>query len=394
MMVTFTFVEISILPGIGVYFMIHLNTDWLYILFVALVVCAGIQLVYYWMFFRRLAFFKSQERNAPNQPVSIVICAKNEAIRLRKYLTAVLEQAYPQYEVIVVNDCSWDESSEYLEEMAKQYPHLKVVEIKEQEKYRHGKKFALTLGIKAAKYDLLLMTDADCLPVSKNWLSLMQRNFVPGTEIVLGYGAYQKAPGFLNRLIRYDTFAIAVQYLSAAVGHGAYMGVGRNLSYRKSVFFRSKGFAKHNHILSGDDDLFVNENTTKENTMIEISPESFTVSEPKTTFSSWFAQKRRHMSTAKHYKFSHQLMLLINSLSLFMFFALFITLLVLQYDWRILLSLYGILIITRFPIVFMNGKKLNEKDLVWMYPLLEFMHAFLQPVFYIANLVSKQKSWK
>ncbi len=374
--------------------MIHFTTDWIVVLFALLIVSAGIQLVYYWLFFRRLAFFKLNDRNAGNEPVSIVICAKNEAIRLRKYLPAVLEQAYPQYEVIVVNDCSWDESADFLEQLLKQYMHLKVVEIKEQDKCRHAKKFALTLGIKAAKYDLLLMTDADCLPASKNWLSMMQRNFVTGTEIVLGYGAYQKQSGLLNKLIRFDTFLIAVQYLSAAAGKSAYMGVGRNMAYRKSLFFRSKGFAKHNHLLSGDDDLFVNENATKENTMIEVSYDSFTVSEPKESFSSWFKQKKRHMSTAKHYKGSHQLLLFVNSFSQLLFFGILISLLILRFDWRLLLSLYGGMIMARFPIVFLSARKLNEKDLVWLFPLLEIIHAVLQPIFYIANIVSKPKSWK
>ncbi|MFN8165364.1 MAG: glycosyltransferase [Bacteroidia bacterium] len=374
--------------------MIHFTSDWKFILFVIFAVSAGIQLVYYWIFFRRLAFFKSPELNGGQQPVSVIICAKNEAVRLRKYLTAILEQAYPEFEVIVVNDCSWDESTEYLEAMSKQYAHLKVVEIKEQEKYRHAKKFALTLGIKAAKHEMLLMTDADCLPASKNWLSLMQRNFVKQTEIVLGYGAYQKMPGFLNKLIRFDTFQIAIQYLSAALGKNAYMGVGRNLAYRKSVFFRSKGFAKHNHLISGDDDLFVNENATKENTVMEISHDAFTLSEPKTTFSGWFAQKRRHMSTARHYKAGHQFMLFVSSFSSFLFFTTLIALLGLRFEWRLLLSLYAGSLLLRFPIIFLSSKKLNEKDLAWMFPILEIIHTFLQPVFYISNLVTKQKPWK
>lgn len=374
--------------------MFHITYDLPGLLFLLLLLTAVIQLVYYWFFFRRLAFYKYDQVTGGPHPVSVIVCAKNEEIRLRKYLSAILEQAYPDFEVIVVNDCSWDETGEYLEAMAASHPRLKVVTIKEQEKYRHGKKFALTLGIKAAKNEYLLMTDADCIPAGKNWLSLMQRHFARKTEIILGYGPYQKEPGFLNRLIRFDTFFIAVQYLSAALGNNAYMGVGRNLAYKKELFFRAKGFAKHNHILSGDDDLFVNENANPENTVVELDPESFTYSEAKKTFGGWFAQKKRHMSTSGEYKLGHKFTLFLNYSTSLLFFILLTTLLILQYDWRILLSLYGIYVLLRLPIVYSCTKRLKENDLFWTFPLLEIIHILIQPFFYIANIFSKPKSWK
>ncbi|MBP9790445.1 MAG: glycosyltransferase [Bacteroidia bacterium] len=374
--------------------MSHIIHDLKGVLFLLLLVTTVTQLVYYWFFFRRLAFYKYDQVTGGPHPVSVIVCAKNEVLRLQKYLPAVLEQAYPDFEVIVINDCSWDETGEYLESIAQQYPQLKIVTIKEQEKYRHGKKFALTLGIKAAKNEYLLFTDADCIPAGKNWLSLMQRHFARNTEIILGYGPYQKEPGFLNKLIRYDTFHIATQYLSAALGKNPYMGVGRNLAYKKDLFFRTKGFAKHNHILSGDDDLFVNENGNSQNTAVELDPESFTYSEAKKTFGQWFAQKKRHMSTARHYKSGHQFFLLMNSGSLILFYLLLITLLILRFEWRILVSLYAGLIVLRLPIVFSCAKRLKENDLVWTFPFLEIVHIMLQPLFYIANVFSKQKSWK
>jgi len=296
--------------------------------------------------------------------------------------------------VIVVNDCSWDESGELLEEFSKKYSHLKIVTIKEQEKYRHGKKFALTLGIKAAANEFLVMTDADCIPAGKNWLSVIQRNFTDGKEIVLGYGAYSKEAGIINKLIRFDAFFIAMQYLSAALNGKAYMGVGRNLAYTKSLFFKSKGFATHNHLLSGDDDLFVNENASLSNTTIETAAESITYSEPKKSFSDWFKQKRRHMSTGKYYKTSHKISLSIQNGSAFLFYALLIALLILRFEWRILLSLYALSLLLRLPIVYKASTKLNEKDLVWAFPILDIINSFLQPVFYTANLITKQKTWK
>jgi biofilm PGA synthesis N-glycosyltransferase PgaC len=365
-----------------------------HVLFCIFAFFAFIQLCIYWIHYRRLAFYQSAKTTDSEKSVSVIICARNESERLRKNLPSILEQDYASFEVIVVNDCSWDETGYVLEDFAKQYQRLKIVTIKEQEKYSHGKKFALTLGIKAAANEILLLTDADCEPVSRDWIRMMQRNFQPGKEIVLGYGAYTHSAGLLNKLIRFDTLYAAMQYLSSGIAGNAYMGVGRNLSYLKTVFFRSKGFAKHNHILSGDDDLFVNENATRSNVSVEINQQSFTYSEPKKNFGGWLNQKARHMSTARMYKTNHKLFLSTANGTMLGFYILLITLLILRYDWRMIVSLYLVSIIARFPIIYNVSIKLKEKDLTWSFPILELFHTFLLPVFYITNLITPKKRWK
>ena len=364
------------------------------VLFIIFVVACAVQISYYLFIYLRFVFYLPKPVRHETQPVSVIICARNEVNNLRKNLDEVLEQAYPAFEVIVVNDCSWDESGIFLDEMQKKHAHLKVVTILEQEKYRHAKKFALTLGIKAASHELLLFTDADCVPSGKNWLAGMEVHFNKETDIVLGYGGFRKEKGFLNKLIRFDGFMIALQYFSFALAGMAYMGVGRNLAYRKSLFFRTKGFARHYHLISGDDDLFVNENATASNTAIEFHADSFTYSDPRKTFSEWFIQKLRHIGTGRFYKFKHKLLLFMNSFSAILFYLTFIALLILRYDWRIILSLYVIKILIEFPVVYASSKRMRTTDLVWVFPLLEFFMALLQPLFFFSNLVTKQKPWK
>lgn len=363
-------------------------------LFFLMLATGMIQLGYYWLVFRRFAFFRKKEARGGNQPVSVIICARNESKNLQRFLPSLLDQAYPEYEVIVVNDCSWDDSGEFLEAFAKGQPRLKVVTIKEQEKYSHGKKFALTLGIKAASHELLLFTDADCRPSGKNWLTYMQDHFTKETEIVLGYGAYEKGPGFLNRMIRFDTCMIAMQYFSFALGGNAYMGVGRNLAYRKSTFFKNKGFAKHNHLPSGDDDLFVNETATPSNTAIEVSPEAFTYSIPKQSFGSWFTQKKRHVSTSKYYRSGHRFQLGLFSLSSILFFLALGAVLALRHRTMWAGVLYGSVLLLKMPVAGMSASRLREKDLIVLFPVLELLHFLLQPFFYIAQLFSKKRAWK
>src|SRR5690606_33347934 len=114
--------------------------------------------------------------NAPG-PVSVVIAARNEAANLEKNLPRILSQDHPDFEVIVANDCSYDRTEEVLKELQQGNPRLRIVSIPENDKYRHGKKFALTMGIKAASHDTLLFTDADCYPLSPNWIRSMQQGY-------------------------------------------------------------------------------------------------------------------------------------------------------------------------------------------------------------------------
>jgi len=218
-----------------------------------------------------------------------VICARDEASNLAVNLPGVLVQNYRStHEVLLVNDNSQDETKYLLEGLHKQFRQLNVIELKQEAKLIPGKKSPLPMGIKASKYEVVLLTDADCIPASKEWLKNMQDNFTGQKEIGLGYGAVAKAKGLLNRIIRADVFMIALRYFSFALAGMPYMGTGRNLAYRKSLFFRNKGFANHNHILSGDDDLFVNETATKNNVAIEISKPSFTYTAAPKNFSTWF----------------------------------------------------------------------------------------------------------
>ncbi|MDQ3682655.1 MAG: glycosyltransferase, partial [Bacteroidota bacterium] len=309
--------------------------NWGAILFYCLIGVTAVQVFYYVFFFSRLAFYKPKEKQRSQQhPVSVIICARNEDENLARNLPGVLVQSYSTtHEVIVVNDNSVDDSKYVLAELHKAFKKLQVIELEQEAKMIAGKKFPLSVGIKEAKHEIVLLTDADCVPASEHWLFKMQNGFTDNVEIVLGYGAYQKLPGLLNKIIRFETFHTALQYLSYAISGVPYMGVGRNLAYRKNLFFQNKGFSSINHIPGGDDDLFINQVATKSNTAVSIDPESFTLSIPKKAWKDWKRQKNRHYSTGKFYKTSHQLLLGLYTGSFFLFYPLLLASL-LFFDWR------------------------------------------------------------
>lgn len=294
-----------------------------------------IMLYFYVFVFAKLAKYKPtilDQLPSSGEQVTIIVCAFNEEDNLRKNLPLLLNQQYhknnkPQFEVLVVNHNSEDGTFYLLNEMQKEYPHLNVVHLTQNAKGIPGKKFPLSMGIKSAQFEHLLLTDADCSPASDQWLRLMASQFNNDKKIVLGFSPYAKDQSFINKMIRLETAHTAIQYLSFALTGMPYMGVGRNLAYVRTLFNKNKGFSSHNHIPSGDDDLFINQVADKHNTAIMIHPDAFTYSDPKKSKEEWIIQKKRHLSTGKYYKAKHKLTLGLYAFSHFNIYLFFIPLL-------------------------------------------------------------------
>jgi len=365
-----------------------------FVLFILFCFAFTIQMVYYWLVFARLAFYKeSSEINLEKPPVSVVIAARNEYHNLSRYLFNILNQDYPEFEVVVVNHASNDETADYLKELSAKFHRLKIVNIERELNFFTGKKFPLSLGIKSAKHDLLLLTDADCQPAGKNWISAIVKNYNQNTEVVLGYGPYKQSKGLLNLIIRYDTFFVAMQYLSLAAVGIPYMGVGRNLSYRRSMFFRNKGFTSHYKVVSGDDDLFINKVATKKNTRIVIDQESFMYSDAKTDFKTWIRQKLRHMSAGKLYKAKFKIILGLFGFSHLLFYASLITLLILWVYPLIIIALFLLRFFSQFVVHKFILGKLKENNLFLFSLVWDMIHFFIVHTVTLISVFRKRNTW-
>lgn len=353
-----------------------------------------IQLIYLWLIFGKLAFYKKEFKSQNQLPVSVVIVSRNEYHNLLKTLEPILNQDYPEFEVVVVNDHSDDETHYFLKDLALLHPRLKVIQLDRNLNFFSGKKFPLSLGIKSAKYDTILLTDADCYIESNKWIESMQAAFEQKTQIVLGYGAYQVKKGVLNKIIRFDTLLAAMHYLSFAILKSPYMGVGRNLAYSKAMFYERKGFINHYTINSGDDDLFVNQAANKTNTNICIKPESFTYSVPERSLFDWLKQKKRHLSTSTFYKTKHRIYLSLYPFSLFVFYTLAFFLIFVN-EW--LIVVYVLLGIRLLSFLFIQKRimqRLKEQKLFLLSPLLELFVYAMQALVLGLNIFNKNNKWK
>ncbi|MGB1646719.1 MAG: glycosyltransferase [Crocinitomicaceae bacterium] len=361
----------------------------LFTLFIGTII---VQLYYILFIFQKLAFLNFQRKSASNEiPISVIIAARNESHNLQENLRFILEQDYSNFEVIVVNNNSTDDSYQVLSALKKGYNHLEIIEFNNPDHVRQGKKLPLTLGIKAAKNEHLLLTDADCKPKSNQWIKKMARGFKE-KEIILGYGPYIKTSGLLNSIIRFDTAWIGMNYFSFALNGFAYMGVGRNLAYTKSAYQAVDGYKSHHMLASGDDDLFIQEASKKSSLGIEIDADTHCFSPSKNTWSEWVHQKSRHFTTTPKYSFIKKLLLATYPITLVVAWFSFVSLMMLSNS----VFICSIMILFYTIKWWIQGKcliKLNQRKFALFFPLWDLFYSFLSPVLYMMGKTKRNKNW-
>jgi len=353
----------------------------------------AIQLIYLIIFLVGISR-KSIVGQPQSLPVSVIVCAHDEEQNLRELIPLLLQQDYPEFEVVIVDDRSNDTTFDFLlAETAKDH-RLRMVHVNRTPAHANGKKYGITLGIKAAKYNWLLFTDADCRPQDNQWIRSMASGFSEDTKFVLGVSPYSRKAGVLNAFIRFETLVTAIQYVAFTLLGKPYMGVGRNLAYRKSVFMDNKGFNDFINVTGGDDDLFVNQHATAQSTVVCLEPSSFVISKPHTTWSAYFRQKLRHLSVGKYYRFGHRVMLGCFALSWLLTWFLAIPLVIESTIMYWAISALVVRLILFSIVVSVSSKRLGQPFEVWAVLPLDFIYAFYYLVTGLVALVSKKIRWK
>lgn len=368
---------------------------------IAFLLALVVQLCIHWIRFSRLAFYKKSHRpklDEELEPVSVVVCASDSYQYLTELIPNLLSQDYPQFEIVVVNDCSGDETEEYLKDLERREPRIKPVQLRQHLNFFNGKKFPLSMGIKSATYDLLVLTDAGCMPTSDKWLRSMVSCYGNHTDVVIGYSPLRATSRFSNKLMRFEAFQNGILYLSAALAGKPFMGVGKNLSYRKSLFYKNKGFTSHYSMPAGDDDIFVSQVATKKTTGVFIDAENTIITNPKENFGDWIRRRCDSYSTIRLHRRNTRAMMAVFYWSEFLFYALLITLFFLSpaftlaldinprlYYHPILILLFLLRYGTQLIIYGCAAKRVGEKGLLGGLILFDPIFAVVTPLFRITG---------
>lgn len=353
----------------------------------------GIQVFYLFLFIMGLNK-KEKESIQPPHPVSVIVCAHDEEQNLRELIPQLLTQDHPEFEVIIVEDRCNDGTYDYLRGVTAENNKVKMVRVIHKPDHISGKKFGLTLGIKAAKYDWLLFTDADCRPAGNQWITRMTERYDNQTQIVLGLSPYSKRDGWLNAFIRFESLLTGIQFISLAYLGRPYMGVGRNLVYTKSLFIENKGFNSHLEIMGGDDDLFVNKHSTKSNTRVSVGSEAITISKPKLNWGDFLYQKLRHLSVGKRYRLFDKIILSIFSLTWLLTWFFVVPTIFFTGSLYTIVSIFFLRWILLIVLFHKGSHRLGSSFESWKVPFLDFIFAFYYLVTGLRALVVKRIRWK
>jgi glycosyltransferase involved in cell wall biosynthesis len=326
--------------------------------------------------------------NDSRQPkVSVVLTAHNEAAYLKESLPYLLEQDYPDYEVVVVNYMSQDDTPFVLKVCGENYKHLKPIQFPEDVNMFQGKKYPLSIGIKSACGDVILTTEADCVPRTFTWLREMMAGYrVPGVQMVLGYAGVKEEPTLLNAMQQYDNLAETSLWMGFAIAGHPYSATGRNLAYRRDFFFQQGSFIRHYSEPDGADDMFVNQNTTNQNTVLCVASDSFVMAEAKPNMKQWRQQRFHRYATKRYYNGALKFTLRLYPFSVLLFYAALVMLAVLQFPWQYLLIMWLLKSVWQIWSFSRLTKRFEVKNVHIYAPLFEIYFVIANTFLYLSTL--------
>lgn len=353
------------------------------------------QILYYLIVYGRVAFFKenkltTDEKQKYTPSVSVVMCVKDDAYNLEKKLPIILEQEYPNFEVVVVNDASKDETEYVLRVLQEIYPNLNVVNLYNNVNGFLGKKYPLSLGIKSAKNEIILLTESDTMPLNYNWITTMVKGFKQKKDIVLGFTNFEQKPTFLNTLMHYENLTSAMNYLGNAILNNPYMGQGRNMAYKREFFFETGGFISQYNISVGDDDLFINKNANSKNTSVIINKESINLSSPKEKREEWVIQKKKHFKSMSHFKLKDKIISTLMPFTTLLIYVSVALSIVFQFPWQYAILPLVLKYTFQIIVYYKSSKTLATKQVAFLSPLLEVLFLFINTTIRFFTLFTKK----
>ncbi|MFY0605211.1 MAG: glycosyltransferase [Cyclobacteriaceae bacterium] len=338
-----------------------------------------------------LRFRELPSNPKPTAPISVVVCAHNELINLQALIPILINQTYPNYEIVIALDRCTDGSLEYLKEV--QSDLLKIVEIKEKPNDYSGKKYALTQAISQASHEWILLTDADCQPISSHWIETFGYQMDDQADLIIGVSPYAESKNLVGQLTSYETLMTAISYTTSTLRGKAYMGVGRNLAYRKSKFLAVQGYHPFNNVMGGDDDLLVQKLSTAQNTRLTIHPKSLTYSKPERTWKEYLSQKTRHLSVGKYYPVIKQISLSLKVLTHAVLWLSFLYLLQSSFDPKWFALIFGGVMIIKGVFLKKMAQKLGMTFSWKWFLFLDFGYALFLPITGLRASVVKNIKW-
>lgn len=320
----------------------------------------------------------TNNEGSPKEGVSIVVACHDNAYELEHNLPALLEQQYPCFEVIVVDESSTDDTDEVLKQLKSRYPNLYTTFIPESSHYLSRRKLALTVGVKAAKYEWIVFADATNKPIDDQWLATFASQCCKGKDIVMGYANYNDEA---KAYYRFRQLVVATRNLRRAQRSVAYASGGNTIAIRRSVFMGANGFLKDLTYLRGEYDFLVNEYANADNVGVAIGTKMEKGAPSKRSWINdnlFYMETRRHLSRSTKWRIPFVADTLLLHLAVVVDVAMIAIAAVVQ-DWVAMgAAIFALLLVFALRTIFAvrAAKALGERLNVALVPLMELRMAW------------------
>ena len=325
-------------------------------------------------------------------PVSIVVCMRDNFHLIRKQVIALANQSYGEFEIIVVNYTSVDAQDEDIMMWTKQIPNLTFFNIHESNNFRCSKIYPLSVGVKAAKYELVITTHLGCIPKDIYWLRAMVSN-LNSKNNVAGIANFKAGKGFFNKLMRYEQSCYNMEFLSYIANNHPYTISTRNFLFKKSEFLVPKNLMDYYQICNDGTAAFI-KLIGKGKTAYTFDDYSQVNIEAKQNLDSWFTHVSRRYSNLRYSSSLGKCIKFFYELSKYLFFIACILICMLYTQMLIpVLLLVLIRLVVWFMVKHKALKKLNQLDLLSSFFLYEVVLWFIAPFLYFSSLKMKKNLW-
>lgn len=360
------------------------------ILFYIFLGLAGLQVIYWLIFYLKFAISKPSKKSPKRIPVSVILYVKNQMSEIVDVLPKLLSQQYHDFEVVIVNNASTDDTLEICKEFASLYPNIRIVDVINNEAFWGSKRYALTLGIKASRHEYLLFVDCDTQIPSDNWLWQMSAQFTLNKTIVLGMTQYTKSKDFFNKWIRFEHTFTQLQNFSFSRFVTPYNLVAKNVGYKKEEFYKVNGFIEHMNDVQNEQEFLLKKIATSKNVTVCDEPLStIFIPTPKNN-KEWKIEKKRQLKVLKQMSFGAKFLHTLHHLTRIILLPITVILLCWLYQPIVVLSIYFILFLLRWLVFSLALNKFNQKDIKIWYPIFE-MFTIFNLVRWLPTYLSKSK---
>jgi len=352
-----------------------------------------ISILFLFLFTGRILFRKKIQHSTA-APLSLIYTVRNEETRLKNNMAPVLSINGVDFEVIVVDDFSQDNSFQVLGMLRGRSDRLKVSTL--QQETRFSTKMAQNLALKAASFEWILTVPISYENASIEWISGISNALDFNKTVVLSYCSAQNSGGFINRIYRIENYLSFTKSVGYILNNFPFVYSEENVAFQKKKYFEIGGHGLKISEQYANLELLINFFIRKKTTSILFESVTAIKKTEDLIWNDYLDILKKSLRIEKHLSGSKKAMLAFDEITKLLFPPVTVVVIILLFDlWPLFSALLLIMFIARLVIIKIMQNRLNERKIFISSLLYDLIVPYFKLFYrwYFNNRGQKQK-WK